>query len=144
MLELLKNLSDGDFNTLPRELKGLSERIKQSRNHILSLPKDFDGDNSTAYRAETVDRAVMFVKKLAISALKVNNTIIPAPKIMPGPDGSVDVCWKEDSFSLLINFPDDTDDLPTYFGEDTAGNTTEGSFDGSKLDQVFLFWLLDH
>jgi hypothetical protein len=144
VLELLKNFSNDDFNRLPRELDSLSKQIKQSVKHILSLPEGFDEENSKAYQVETVDRAVMFVKKLAISALKVNNTVIPAPKILPGPDGSIDVCWKQDTFSLLINFPAEAEDLPTYFGEDTTGNTTEGSFDGSKLDQVFWFWLLDH
>jgi hypothetical protein len=144
MLELLKNFSPDDFDLLPPELDSLSKKIKQAVKHILALPEDFDEENSKIYQVETVDRAVLFVKKLAISALKVNNTVIPAPKILPGPDGSIDVCWKQDTFSLLINFPAEAEDLPTYFGEDTLGNTTEGSFDGSKLDQVFLFWLLDH
>jgi len=144
MLELLKNLSPDELNRLPQELDSLSKEITRSVKKILSLSNDFDDENSKSYQVETVDRAIMFVKKLAISALKVNNTIIPVPKILPGPDGSIDVCWKQDAFSLLINFPAEAEELPTYFGEDTVGNTTEGTFDGSKLDQVFLFWLLDH
>jgi len=144
LLELLKNISYDDISTLPQELDEISKVIKQSTTHILSLEKTNDDEGSTDYKKETLNRATTFVKKLAISALKVNNTIIPTPKILPGPDGTIDVCWKEENFALLINFPDDEHELPTYFGEDESGNSTEGSFDGSKLDQVFLFWFLDH
>lgn len=144
MLELLKNADITDMERFPTELEAIHDAIERSKRHLLSLPRDFDGEGSEAYTKGAVERAISFVKKLAISAWKVNHAIVPVPNILAGPDGSIDVCWKEDAFSLLINFPPSGEELASYHGHDNLGNTTEGCFDGSKLDQVFLFWFLDH
>ena len=97
---------------------------------------------SSTYKKSTINRAISFLKKLAYSLWKINQTIIEIPKIQPGPSGSIDICWKTPTFQLLINFPEEENEPASYYGDDYGSNTTEGQFDGSKMDQVFLFWLM--
>jgi hypothetical protein len=139
----LENVNiDENFN-LPGELESISEKIKSAKKRILNLADNFDGEGSERYEPATINRAISFINKVAMGAFKINKTIIKTPKLLPGPDGSIDVIWKTSNFDLLINFPKD-EKLASYYGEDTNGNTTEGLFDSEKLDQVFLFWLMNH
>ncbi|MFX0103800.1 MAG: hypothetical protein ACFFCS_29830 [Candidatus Hodarchaeota archaeon] len=144
MLEIFRENMHVDENfELPEELTTISQKIKSAKVKILELEDDFDGEGSVKYEPSTLNMAISFINKVAMGALKINKTVIKPPKLLPGPDGSIDVVWKESNFQLLINFPHN-DKLASYYGEDVDGNTTEGLFDPRKLDQVFLFWLMDH
>jgi hypothetical protein len=131
------------FTELPQEFSEFQMKIDESMSRILALEQNFDEKNSPPYEKSTLNRAISFIKKLAYSVWKLNQMIIPIPKILPGPEGSIDVCWKTPTFQLLINFPMDLDEPASYYGDDYGKNTTEGIFDGTKLDQIFLFWLLE-
>jgi hypothetical protein len=128
---------------MPPEFDDFQANLESARSRILALMSDFDDKGSPPYSEETLANAISFLKKLAYSIWKLNHTVIALPKILPGPEGSVDVCWKTPKFQLLINFPKDPNEPASYYGDDHGANTTEGLFDGSKLDQIFLFWLLD-
>lgn len=145
MLKLLQGkLPRIDVQTqLPPELSEFQQSLDSAFQRILALKPDFDGEQSSSYEKAPVERAIIFLKKLALSVWQLNQTVIPYPLIFPGPEGSIDIQWKTKKFQLLINFPKDIEEPASYYGDDYGKNTTEGLFDGTKLDQIFLFWLLD-
>ena len=87
---LLKLLEGQDFGIdanykLPPNLNELENKIKTAKKKILDLKENFDGENSSTYKKSTINRGISFLKKLAYSLWKINQTIIEIPKIQPGP-----------------------------------------------------------
>lgn len=143
MLDLLKDHFIINENAkLPPALETLDKVIESGKSRLLQLEDDYDGEGSQAPSEDTVKRATDFIKKIAFAVHSVSGRVVEIPKILPGPGGSVDVCWKTDTFQLLVNFPENREEPASYYGDDYGKNTTEGLFDVSRLDQVFLFWLI--
>ena len=114
--------------------------IEASRS-ILELRDDWDEEGSPGYSNETWDRATQFVRRVAWSFKNACGRWIDAPKITPGPDGSIDVRWKTQKRSLLINFPADGERPADFFGSDRGTDTIKGTLDLSSPNQWLLMWL---
>ncbi|HMF32542.1 MAG TPA: hypothetical protein VKK79_14055, partial [Candidatus Lokiarchaeia archaeon] len=107
---------------MPFELTELNLKIEKAKQHILSLEPDYDGEGTPAFDTLTVNRAIAFLKKLAFNLFRLTQTILISPKILPGPEGSIDICWRTSEFQLLINFPADATEPATYYGNDYGVN----------------------
>ncbi len=127
--------------TLPAKLYKLAESIQNSK-YILDLEDDFDDEGSPRYDFETWKRAVDFLVNSAKWALDKNNVVIDSPKIYHGPDGSIDILWKNSDYKLLINFPKGNDTPATFYGDDYNTNKIEGTFNPSKQDFRLLHLML--
>lgn len=120
----------------------IEEVIARSRDEILSLPEDFDGEGGEGYAAETIDRAADLLRWLAKEA-STQARAISVPHIDHGQNGSIDLYWKLDSCELLINVPADASS-PTFYGDDYGTSVTKGRLDSHKNRRVLLTWLIEH
>lgn len=79
--------------------------LEQQIQYVLSLPKDFDGDGSPSYERETVDKAVRYIQKMQELARTQRKILIENPRLLPGPNGSIDLHWKNEKYEILLNVP---------------------------------------
>jgi len=100
-------------------LSQLLEKTIVASKYLKNLEEiDFEtGQIVHNYKPQTWIRAVTFLIIFANWALKEEGITIPSPKIYDGPNGSIDVCWKGDNYRLLVNFPENIMELPTYYGD---------------------------
>jgi hypothetical protein len=64
-----------------------------------------------------------------------------APRISPGPKGSIDVHWKNPRFELLINFPPGPNEMATFYGDNYGKIVIKGTLDPKKKNREVLEWL---
>src|SRR5437870_4510321 len=79
------------------ELEHISQAIYASRK-ILNLKEDWDDEGSAGYEETTWKRATDFLLNHARWLWKAQGILIDAPRILPGPDGSIDLHWKARNF----------------------------------------------
>jgi len=111
------NAFDGTFPMLPSYKINILNKIKQAiedSKYILSFEKDWDYEGSEPYNKEVWDRATLFVL-CNVEWLLSKNLPVYIPRILPGPNGSIDVYWKTKRFDGLLNFPDDNSGLAHYY-----------------------------
>ncbi len=117
------------------------ERTIQSSRSILELKDDWDEEGSPGYAEETWKRATNFVRDVATSYWKETGQWIDPPKITPGPDSSIDVRWKAEKRTLLINFPAKTEEPADFFGSDKGADSIKGTLDLFSRNHWILMWL---
>ena len=123
----------------PQKDDGIDDVI-ESAHYILELPDNFDGEGSGKYDRETLSRAAEILRIYA-EALSREGFRIETPRILPGPDGSIDIHWKTGEFELLINIPVESDARITYYGDDYGKNSIKGSSDSKLANPAILGWL---
>ncbi len=123
------------------EFKDLNEEIIKSKDHILGLKNNWDGEGSKQFKKETLDLATNHLQKLSQRFFEAYKLIIHTPNIRPVADLSIDIQWKTEKMELTINFSDNLKEFPCFYGKDNDGNEIEGTIDCDKLDLVLLPWL---
>ncbi|MBI4661430.1 MAG: hypothetical protein HY735_21620 [Verrucomicrobia bacterium] len=78
--------------------------------------------------------------KAALEALAIRASI-PPPKILPGPDGSIDVHWKTKTCELLVNVPAGSNQRADFYGDDYGSLRIKGTIDPENPSSGLLFWL---
>ncbi len=134
-----EDYSDLD-SPVPPELASLAQTLDQSR-ELLELADDWDEQGSPGYQEATLKRArhVVWTNTLRLwEALKLS---IDVPRVLPGPDGSIDIHWKHGQRQLFVNVPADGDKPATYYGDDRSQNVVKGSLDTSAQQEWLLLWL---
>ena len=67
---------------------------------------------------------------------------MPIPAIKPGPDGGIDIHWKESKFELLMTFHSEADEPVSYYGDDRANDAVKGTLDPKHPEfGLILRWL---
>ena len=127
---------------LPNELKDIAEEIENAVTFLENM-EDWDADEGEHYTFSTLKNAVTFLVDYSIWVLDEHSFVIPTPKIYPGPDGSVDILWKNEKFKLLVNIKPYPDLFATFFGKTNEGEEfVEGKFKIGNINQnVFLVLL---
>jgi len=118
------------------------EQVIESSRNILNLRDDWDEEGSSGYAVETWARATRFIRRVALAFKNDMGRWVDAPKITPGPDGSIDVRWKTEKRSLLINFPADDTKPADFFGSNKGSDTIKGTLDLPSQNQWLLIWLM--
>jgi len=126
---------------LSPKLWDIANAIEESK-YLLEIEADFDDEGSQGCQFSTWEKAINFLVKYSQWALKSFNYIIERPKIYDGPDSSVDILWKTESYRLLINFPQETTQPASFYGDDRAMNKIKGTFDPQKNNLGLLMFLL--
>ena len=119
----------------------LEEEIERSR-LILALEDNWDGEGSTAYAEDTIERATSFLTRHVDWVWRWCGVEAPIPKIGPGPDGSIDLFWKQSSWELLVNIPANPDQMATFYGDNYGAQKIKGSFDPKKVTFGIATWLM--
>ena len=119
-----RGVATSSINFETRIRKQLQAEV--SRQRLLEMEDGWDGEGSPSYSEDTVDRAIEFV---VAQARRVSDfgLSIPTPHIGPGPDGSIDLHWKQSSRELLVNIPADVHKVATFYGDDYKSQKIKGS-----------------
>lgn len=118
----------------------IEEAIEASR-FILSLEENWDEEGSPGYAEATWQRATQFVRDIAKQYINDSKERIEPPKITPGPEGSIDIRWRAEKRTLLINFSAGENEPADFFGSDRGEDTIKGTLDISSQNLWLLLWL---
>lgn len=129
----------GDSET-DNSLQAIEGAIESSRD-LIDIEDDWDGEGSPGYLEQTWRRAAQFVREYAAHLAADYGLKIPAPGILPGPDGSIDIHWESDSFELLVNIPADANERAEFYGDDHGSIYIKGNLDPSRVNQGLIEWL---
>jgi hypothetical protein len=121
-----------------RELKAEIEHAKT----ILTLTDDWDEEGSRAYSKNTLARAVDFLAAHSAKGYDLRSSYPPAPSIGPGPNGSIDLHWKQKTWELLVNIPADDGQMAVFYGDDYGAAKIRGSFDPKTVNLGIVNWLM--
>lgn len=125
--------------------KRISSRIAeaiQSSRYILALKDDWDEEGSKNYEETTWSRSVNWVKEAALTFRKQRGLWVEPPRILPGPEGSIDIHWKTAKRELLINVPENLQEPADYYGCGDPKDTLKGKLDTSLSNEWILVWLM--
>jgi hypothetical protein len=111
-------------------------------NYILALGDDWDEQGARGYQKKTLDRACRFLIGFVNKVHKRYGIKLEVPKVLPGPDGGIDIHWKNDRFEMLVEIPEEGD-FADYFGDNTQGEETKGRMriENPRLNHGLLLWL---
>ena len=115
--------------------KAITQAIRESQS-IARLRRGWDGDDATGYDQATLDRATTFLWNLAATS-----SGLPVPLISPADAGSIDLYWRLDDRTLLVNFPTG-DREGSFFGKDRDRGTISGKLKGSGARPDLVAWLV--
>lgn len=119
----------------------LSEAIQASR-EILQLQDDWDTEGSPSYSESTLARATRFLLSNALRYWRDHQRWVLAPRILPGPDGNIDLHWKTPQRELLITIPANPAEPAAYYGDDQEDGT-ENAIRGKRLDtSAYSEWII--
>src|SRR5579871_4726320 len=83
-----------------RSLKRVRDSIEASR-YVLALSRDWDGEGATPIAVETWRRATEFLSRNAEALWAAHGVQVYAPRILPVPDGSLDIHWKTIRLNIM-------------------------------------------
>ena len=129
-----------DLEPSLQEDDDLKAEIQRARK-LLDLPAGWDGEGSATFSRETFDRAVTFLNN-HWEHLKRFRIQPPVPTIAPGPEGSIDLHWKRQSWELLVNIPANVDELAAFYGDNYGAQKIRGSVDPKTFNFGIAAWLL--
>ncbi|MBI2819318.1 MAG: hypothetical protein HYX73_04995 [Acidobacteria bacterium] len=121
--------------------EGLKAEIEQAK-QILELEDDWDGEGSPGYSADTFNRAISFLTMEAEGLWESWGIRLPVPRIGPGPEGSIDLHWKQPSWELLVNIPADANEMATFYGDNYGVQKIRGSLDPRNFNLGIATWLM--
>lgn len=122
----------------------IEEALASAKVCLLELQQDWDGEGSPGYSEETWDRMSKFLLEHSNQLAGANGVKTPIPKILPGPNGSIDLLWKSDDYELLLNIPADSQSLASFYGDDKGNLFIKGKLAPDKINQGLLQWLISH
>lgn len=108
--------------------------------HILQWEDDWDGEGSPAYQAATLERAREFLLTGIKGLRPVQMEHVPVPRVTPGPDGSIDLHWRQPERHLLVNIPPAGDDVISCYGHDDRSEV-KAEFTNSADARWVFDWL---
>lgn len=128
------------IDLLPSELSYISDVIDSSFS-ILKLGTSCEEEGIPAYKEKTLKRAIKFLENHAVWLWKNHGICIDAPKILPGPNGGIDLLWKTDTYELLVNIPEDPNKPADFYGDDRGQIYIKGTLNPTEYSQGLLIWL---
>lgn len=121
-----------------RELKAEIEHAKT----MLALVDDGDEEGAPGYSKNTLERAIKFASAHSAKGYDLCSSYPPTPRIGPGPDGSVDLHWKQKNWELLVNIPADETQMAVFYGDDYGAAKFKGSFNPKTVKLGIVNWLM--
>lgn len=125
---------------LPRALAQIAEAIEESKS-ILDLEDNWDDEGAERFHLQTWLRAIEFLTSYAIAALRDFGVLIEKPEITPGPDGSIDVLWKNSSYRLLFNIGKEENSSALFYGDNYKDQKIKGSINPKDVNAGMLCFL---
>lgn len=130
------------LSALPEGDRAALERALAESQYILALPDDFDDMGAKRYEKRTWELAAQFLRRYAEAFHRRTGRAMPLPTIGPGPDGSIDLFWKEPDFELLVSIPEDPETPAGFYGDDRGRHTIKGNLDATNFNSGLIEWLM--
>lgn len=127
------------WEDLPGALQDIRRAIEDSRG-ILELETDVEC-GEVEYSEETWQRACQFLSKNAKWLWDSYGCVIDAPRVLPGPSGSIDLHWDFPSYEMLINIPSQAASRAGFYGDDRGSISIKGTIDPGASKQPLFLWL---
>lgn len=118
-------------------------KLTVNSREILKFQDDTD-DGFIPYKDETLKRAINFLAPYMKALLWLSGANVPAPKLLPGPAGSIDVHWKNERKELIVNIPADPNAKALFYGDDYGEIFIKGSLGTAPLHASILMWLMSY
>jgi hypothetical protein len=128
--------------TRQEEDRDLKAEIEQATEHLLTLADNWDDEGSPAYSKEALARAAYFLTAHSAKGHDLCSSYPPAPRIGPGPNGSIDLHWKQEKWELLVNIPANDTQMAVFYGDDYGAAKIKGSFDPKAVNLGIVNWLM--
>jgi hypothetical protein len=109
---------------------------------MLDLKDDWDEEGSPGYKESTWYRAIQFIRNVSASFRQSAGFWVEPPRILPGPEGSIDIHWKTSKRELLINIPESDEEPADYYGCGSLQDAIKGKLDTSLPNEWILLWLM--
>lgn len=119
--------------------RSLEEAIAAARG-LLALGDNWDGEGSPGYAEATLERARHFLVHGADRLWEVYRGAIRPPHVGAGPDGSIDLHWRDTERHLLVNVPADPAAIISFYGHDPVSEV-KGEFEGDANAEWLFRWL---
>lgn len=112
----IKEKLDKDYKG--KKIKDIEDTLDKYTSHLLDLEDNWDGQGASSYKLDTIQRTKRFVR--AIMDYFTDQRIeISIPKVLPVPNGSLDISWKNNYYRLIINISEDPHHLVEVYGDVT-------------------------
>jgi len=108
---------------------------------IIELGSDWDGEGSPGYSQDTFGRAIAFLNTHTWRLWESYGIQSPIPRIGPGPDGSIDLHWKQPCWELLVNIPADPNEMAVFYGDNYGAQKIRGSLNPKGFNLGIAEWL---
>lgn len=131
-----------EVETAPPGFPEIEERLVAARGQ-LPAQDNWDDEGAIAISADTFHMATRFLLKTARAVRVRSGITLPAPKIGPCADGSIDLYWRTDKFTLLINLQPEDNAESDFYGETPNGLKLKGTFRPSQQDFALIHWLAE-
>lgn len=132
---------NGIYYSVDIKLKSLIESVESSK-YILDLEDDWDEAGALSCNEESYNNAIKLLIKYSKELLTQYSVIIKNPDISPCRDGSIDLEWRDDNSSLLINITTKSEIDIHYYAEDYRTNTIlKGFLNDLQINRELLFWM---
>lgn len=110
---------------------------------ILELDDDWDGEGSPAYSTATWQRAEAFLLGGAMRAWEQHGIVTPTPALLPGPEGSISLCWQLPDRYLLVSIHAQPEAPIRFYGDNGAGASSIRGDVQDAADNAWIFlWLV--
>lgn len=135
----LTDITSGDFyedvRRRLREKPALLDDVIEKSKWLLELKDGWD-DGRKAITRETWDAAIAFLKQ---TQEWIYDSAEMLPRLGPGPDGGIDLHWKNDKMEVLVGIPPSPATLAPFYGDNKLGEKAEGQVSvHSKYFGMFL------
>lgn len=108
---------------------------------ILSWKDDWDDEGSVHYEMSTLERTKDFVLRNVARVQRISKIDVPVPRVLPGPDGGIDLHWRNQDRELLLTVPSDAAEPATFYGDDKGRQSIKGTLDTSANNEWLMAWL---
>ena len=100
---------------------------------------DWDDAGSLGYQESTWRAAIDYMLGNIAQIADGQSYPVDLPRLLPGPDGSIDLHWIESNgHDLLLNLPASPDEKVTFYGDSRGGSTIKGVMNRDER----MTWLL--
>lgn len=90
--------------------------FKKYTSHLMELKENWEGQSKDPFTEETIKKAKELARNI-MNYFSDQRIELSIPKILPVPDGTIDIKWKEKDFRLIVNIPRNLEELVEVYGD---------------------------
>lgn len=110
------------------------ELYKESQK-LLQLKNDWDDEGAKEIKEVTLYKALSFLNTLVTYIYFDKNCNIDLPKLLPSPDGNINIYFHNEQFELCIDIPEKGSIINIY-GDNYSTDKIKGSFDLKDIGNI--------